>query len=152
MRRSIQIAGVLAAVAIANGFTAPVAAAAEKPAAPDQTVTLATAALPVVFDGQVVNYVLVSVKLLLTPRADSFALRDKEPYFRDALVRAAHRTPFVRAGDYNYLDEGKLKAAIYREATAIAGPGEIQAVVVISQSARHRLASPRHSGGAAIIP
>ncbi len=150
MRRNAQIASVLIAIVIA--FTGSVTAAADKQPPPDQTVTLATTALPLVFDGQVVNYVLVSVKLLLTPRADSFALRDKEPYFRDALVRAAHRTPFVRAGDYNYLDEAKLKAAMYREATAIAGPGNIQAVVVLSQSARHRLASPRHADGAAIVP
>jgi hypothetical protein len=105
-----------------------------------------------VFDDQIVNYVFVSVQLQLTPRADSNAMRDKEPYFRDALVRAAHRTPFVRAGDYNHIDQGKLKASLLREATAIVGPGKIQGVVVLSETAQHRVAVPRDTGGAAIVP
>jgi hypothetical protein len=147
MRRSALIAALFAAA-----LAAPAAAAEPKPAASDQSVTLAAVALPVVFDGQVVNYVFATVKLDLTPQADSFALRDKEPFFRDALVRAAHRAPFVKAGELNRLDEGKLKAAMYREAVAIAGPGEIRAVEVLTQTPQHRLVSQRPAGGAAIIP
>jgi hypothetical protein len=122
MRRNTLIAILFAAAALA---AAP-AMAAEGGASTtlDQSVPIATVALPVVIDGQIVNYVFVSVKVLLTASADSIALRDKEPYFRDALVRAGHRAPFVRAGDYNHLDDDKLKAAMYREAVAIAGPGQ----------------------------
>jgi len=147
MRRTALIAAAFAVVLAG-------APALAEPAAPatDQSVTLATVALPLVVDGQIVNYIFVSVKLQLTPSADSSALRDKEPYFRDALVRAAHRAPFVRAGDYNHLDDAKIKAAMYREAVAIAGPGKIQSVVVLSQTAQHRVATSRPAAGAPIVP
>jgi hypothetical protein len=149
MRRNALIAAVLAFAALA----APaVADEVPKPKADDQSVTLATVALPLVFDGQIVNYVFVSAKVMLTPQTDALVLRDKEPYFRDALVRVAHRTPFTRPGDYDHIDEGRLKAALYREAVAIVGPGKIAGVVVLSQTAQHRVASPHSNGGAAIVP
>jgi hypothetical protein len=151
MRRHLIIA--LTFAALVMGVVGPAAAEGDKkPVQDDQSVTLATVALPLVVDGQIVNYIFVSVKLQLTPSADSSALRDKEPYFRDALVRAAHRAPFVRAGDYNHLDDAKIKAAMYREAVAIAGPGKIQSVVVLSQTAQHRVATSRPAAGAPIVP
>jgi hypothetical protein len=113
-----------------------------KPADVDQSVKISPVALPIVVNGRLANYVFVTVKVLLTPRADAMALRDKEPYFRDALVRAAHRTPFVLPNDYNRIDEGKLKAAMMREASAITGPGIVAGVEVVSQQAQHRIASP----------
>jgi hypothetical protein len=70
-------------------------------------------------------------------------LREKEPYFRDALVRAAHRTPFTKAGDYSAIDEAKLAAAIVREASAIAGRGVVRSVVVTSQSPQKRISTPK---------
>jgi hypothetical protein len=147
MRRTALIAVALAAI-LAGGPTL-----AAEPAAPatDQSVTLATVALPLVVDGQLANYVFVSVKLLLTPHADSLVLRDKEPYFRDALVRAAHRTPFVLRNDPNHLDDAKLKAAMYREAVALVGPGKIQGVVILSETPQHRRSAPRQNG-AEIVP
>jgi hypothetical protein len=103
----------------------------------DRAVTLSPVAIPIVIDGQVINYIFVTARVLLTPQADQFALRDKEPYFRDALVRAAYRTPFLLKGDYNHIDEAKLKAALWRDATAIAGPGNVRGVAVVSQTAQH---------------
>ncbi|HKT53085.1 MAG TPA: hypothetical protein VJP88_01435, partial [Caulobacteraceae bacterium] len=94
----------------------------------DQTVPLSPVALPIVVDGQVLNYVFVTAKVLLTPRADQLSLRDKEPFFRDALVRDAHRTPFVLPHDFNKIDEGKLKAALFRDAVAIAGAANIRGI------------------------
>ena len=120
------------------------AAVAADPAKPDsdQSVTLSPVALPIVVNGQIANYIFVTVKVWLTPNADAFALRDKEPYFRDALVRAAHRTPFVLANDYDRVDEAKLDASLYRDALGIAGPGKIQRIQVLSQTAQHHLSSP----------
>lgn len=149
MRRNALIAAVLVLAALAEPAVAQEGA---KPKPDDQSVTLATVALPLVLDGQIVNYVFVSAKVLLTPQADILVLRDKEPYFRDALVRVAHRTPFVRPGDYNHIDEARLKAALYREAVAIVGPGKIAGVVVLSQTAQHRVASPHSNGGSVIVP
>jgi hypothetical protein len=148
MRRAIVTAVLLSAL-----VGAPAALAAEgKAPPPDQSVTLSPVALPLVFDGQIVNYVFATVKLMLTPQADAIALRDKEPYFRDALVRAAHRTPFVRAGDYNNLDDNKLKASLYRDASMIAGPGKIAGVVITSETTQHRIPTHRQAEGAAIVP
>lgn len=150
MRRAVLIA---VFTAVLGAIASPAAAAdSTAPSDADHAVTLATVALPLVFDGQIVNYVFVSVKLLLTPSADASALRDKEPFFRDALVRAGHRTPFVRAGDYNHLNDAMMKAALYRDATTIAGPGKIAGVVVLSETAQHRRAAPQAAQGAPIEP
>lgn len=108
----------------------------------DQAVTLSPVALPIVVDGHLVNYVFATVKVMLRPGADSIALREKEPYFRDALVRAAHRTPFVLANDYNHIDERRLKATMMREAAAIAGPNAIRDIAVMEQTAQHPVRSP----------
>lgn len=108
-----------------------------------QYVDLQPIGLPIVVKGRLVNYVFVYVRLNLTGGADAAALRDKEPYFRDALVRIAHRTPFTNPADYNKIDEGRLTAAMMREAQAIAGPGAIRSVVVSSQQPQHRIATPR---------
>jgi hypothetical protein len=109
----------------------------------DRAVTLSPVAIPIVVDNQVINYIFVTARVLLTAQADQFALRDKEPYFRDALVRAAYRTPFLLKGDYNHIDEGKLKAALWRDATAIAGPGNVRGVAVVSQTAQHFIRQPQ---------
>jgi hypothetical protein len=142
----------IAAIAAVTLLAGPVWAADGDQQDMEQAVTLSPVALPVVVGNRLANYVFVTAKVLLTPQADVFTLRDKEPYFRDALVRAAHRTPFVRAGDYNHLDEGRLKASLYREATAIVGPGKIAGVVVLSETAQHRVAAPRPTSGAPIEP
>jgi hypothetical protein len=108
-----------------------------------QYVDLQPLAMPVVVRGQLINYVFVYVRLNLTTGANVTRLREKEPYFRDALVRAGHRTPFVLAGDYQKVDEAKLTAAMLREAAAIAGPGQIRSAVVTSQAPQKRVPQPR---------
>jgi len=137
MSRPVVIASALALVLI----TAGQALADPPPPKPDndQAVTLSPVALPIVVNGRLANYVFVTVKVWLTPNADVFTLRDKEPYFRDALVRAAHRTPFVLPHDLNHLDEAKLDNSLYRDAMAIAGPGTIQRIQVLSQTPQHQL-------------
>lgn len=122
----------------------PAAQAAEGAPQPvGQYVELQPVGLPVVVGGRLVNYVFVYVRVNLAAGADVSRLRDKEPYFRDALVRMAHRTPFTVAGDYNRIDEAKLTAALTREATAIAGGGAIRSIVVSSQTPQHRIANPK---------
>ena len=140
MRRRTLLAAGLAILAVTA------ARAAETPKFDaDEAVTLSPVALPIVVNGRLANYVFVTVKILLTRSADTTALRDKEPYFRDALVRAAHRTPFVQRYDYNHIDEGKLRAAMLREASAITGPNVVAGVVVLEQTAQHYVSSPRAS-------
>jgi flagellar basal body-associated protein FliL len=115
----------------------------KKDEAPQQYVAISPVALPVVVNNKVVNYVFVNVRIDLNQGADASKLREREPYFRDALVRAAHRTPFTLQGDYTKIDEAKLKAAVARDAAAIAGPTAIRAVQITSQAPK----SSRNIGG-----
>ena len=99
-----------------------------------QYVNISPVALPIVVGGKVVNYVFVNVRIDLAPSADAVKIREREPYFRDALVRAAHRTPFTLAGDYTKIDEARLRAAVMRDAAALTGRGVIRNVVIVSQA------------------
>jgi len=117
---------------------------ADEPAKPvDEAVKLSPVGLPIVVDGRVINYIFVTVVVDLTPGADVIALREKEPDFRDALVREAHRSPFVLPGDYNHLDQVKLKAVMFRDATAIAGPHLIKGIEVQNEQAQHFIRAPK---------
>jgi hypothetical protein len=108
-----------------------------------QYVELQPLAMPIVIGGDLVNYVFVYVRLNLASSANVTRLREMEPFFRDALVRAGHRTPFVVATDYQKVDEARLTATMMREATANAGPGQIKSVVVTSQTPSRRVPQPR---------
>jgi hypothetical protein len=135
-KRLLNLAALL--LVLASG-----AHAADKPKAVGQYVDLQPVAMPIVIDGQLVNYVFVYVRINLTSGADVVKLRDREPAFRDALVRDAHRTPFVVPGNWERIDEAKLVAALTRDATVIAGPGALNSVVVTAQAPRKRMMPPR---------
>lgn len=124
----------LAALAIA---ATPAAASEPAPAAPaagGNYVSISPVALPVIVSGKVVNYVFVRVRVELSASADSVTIRQKEPYFRDALVRAAHRTPFTVATDYTKIDEAKLRAALLRDARALVGERNVTNIRVMEQT------------------
>ena len=108
-----------------------------------QYVDLQPVGLPIVNKGQLVNYVFVYVRINLTNGANTPRLREKEPFFRDALVRAGHRTPFTNPNDLAQVDAARLTAALTREANIIAGPNQIRSVVVTSQAPRRRISVPR---------
>ena len=99
-----------------------------------QYVAVSPVGLPVVAGGKVVNYIFVTVRIDLTPSANAAKLREREPYFRDALVRAGNRTPFTLASDYTKIDEARLVASLARDAVAIAGAGAVRGVKVLSQA------------------
>jgi len=114
-----------------------------------QYVDLSPVALPIVVRGELVNYVFVYVRINLTSGANPVKLREKEPYFRDALVRAGHRTPFTKADDYLSIDVPRLTATLQREASLIAGPGMVRSVVVTSQAPKRRAGVPTPRAAAA---
>lgn len=116
------------------------AAKANEPAtAPaSETFDMAGLGLPIIVDGRVRNYVFVALKLHLGAGQGQEALRAKEPYLRDALVRAGHATPFVLKDDWNRLDEAALCASVIRIAARLIGPGAVTRVEIVSQAARRR--------------
>jgi hypothetical protein len=111
-----------------------------------QYVDLQPLPMPIVINGELVNYVFVYVRLNLSTGANVIRLREMEPYFRDALIRAGHRAAFVVPTDYQKVDTGRLTATMMREAIAIAGPGQIRSAVVTSQTPQKRVSQPRPAG------
>jgi hypothetical protein len=108
-----------------------------------QYVDLQPVAMPIVVDQRLVNYVFVYVRVNLKGGVDVTKIRDKEPAFRDALVRDGHRTPFILANDWSKVDEAKLIAAMTRDAAAITGPDVVASVSVTSQTPQKRVMPPR---------
>jgi hypothetical protein len=106
-----------------------------------QYVDIGPVALPIVQQGRLRNYVFVTVRLHLSAQADAETWRDKEPYFRDALVRAGHRTPFVIPGDWMKLDQAALKRSMLSEAVRIAG-GNVFTSIEIVRSVPQKWAVP----------
>jgi hypothetical protein len=141
----------LALVLAAALSLAPLAAEADPKPVLNPTVLMDPVAMPIVVDGELVNYVFVTIRLHLSPDADAVKLRAMEPYFRDALVRVGHRSPFVRSDNYTTLDDARLKAALLREAAAIAGPGQVISAQIIREQAQHYDGLPKPAA-AAIIP
>jgi hypothetical protein len=105
----------------------------EAKAPAENFINLATVALPVVRNGQLINYVFASVRINLKPGSDVIKLREKEPYLRDALIRAAHRVPFSETNDDTRINEAMLSAAMLRDARTILGPGAPIGVSVLRQ-------------------
>lgn len=100
-------------------------------------VNMPAVALPVLFHGRVVNYIFVTLRLMLKPGSDPVKLREKEPYFRDALVRLASRTALNQPADLSKINEGLLKADMIAECAKIVGPGLVTSVVIVNQAAQH---------------
>lgn len=130
---------IAAATVAAMSGTAPVANAAEEKAAPGGTVlNIAGVGLPIIVGGRIRNYIFVTVRLTLGGGATPELVRAKEPFFRDALVRAAHRTPFVVADDWTVVNAAAVSAALMRMAPGIAGAGKVTRAEVALQTPRRR--------------
>ncbi len=143
LRPILLSAALLAALAAPAAGTVSAAEKKDDNPGSGQFIDISPVAAPIVLHGQLINYVFVTLRLDLSPRADAIKLRDKEPYFRDAFVRAAHRRPFVKPGDYTHVDEGALKAAMMAESARIAGPGVVTGVEIRSAQPKRVTGLPR---------
>jgi hypothetical protein len=94
--------------------------------------------LPVIAGGRIRNYVFVTLRLHMGGTATPETMRAKEAFFRDAIVRSAHRTPFTVADDWTRLNADAISASLMRSAASIAGRGSITRVEVVNQSPRRR--------------
>lgn len=135
-RRSLLTAlGVVFCLLSAAPAMASEGAAAKK--AGNASVQLGAVAIPVTVDGRLVNYIFLNIRINLTMTADESGVRDKEPYFRDALVRTASRISFAQAGKDYLLDEPRFKQVMTAEWTKITGPGVIKSIDILRQSPKH---------------
>ena len=118
---------------LGSAIAAPPVRSAEEAPKSAPTIALESVALPIIVDGRLINYVFCSIRLDLNPNVDGSAVRAKEQFFRDDLVRAGHRSPFTRRDDYTKVDEAKVRAEILRFAPSIVGPDVVKSVVITKQ-------------------
>ena len=137
-RRTLITAGT---VALSSGVASAALASSDAPAAP-AALSIAGLGLPVIEGGRLRNYVFVALRLELGAGKTVEQMRPKEAFFRDALVKAAHRTPFTVPGDWTRLDERALSAALVSASVAISGRGSVRRVEGVSQSPRRRTGMP----------
>ena len=79
-------------------------------------------AVPVVRNGQLVNYLFVSIRIEIAQGVDLWRTRERAHFLRDALVRASHANDLVDPNDSNALNEARA-LEVYR-AAAIQALGE----------------------------
>jgi hypothetical protein len=79
-------------------------------------------AVPVVREGQLVNYLFVSIRIEIAAGVDLWQTRERAHYLRDALVRASHGTDLADPEDNNALNEARA-LEVYR-AAAVQALGE----------------------------
>lgn len=139
----MQLGRMIQTLAVSLALAGGAQAAEETKDAPPQTIQLETVALPIIVNGRLLNYVFVNIRLELMPKADGAAVRAKEQFFRDDLVRTGHRTPFVRMDDYAKVDEAKVRAELMRAAPGIIGPGILKNAVITKQVSQKNIATPR---------
>lgn len=137
-RRTVISAGAVAlAAAPALASESPSGEAA--PAHHDLT----TIGVPVIVDGRLRNYVFVRVRLHLAAGADTAAVARKAPFFREAIVRAAHQRPFTLPHDWQAVDTARLGAAVMHVAPRLVGPGTVLRAETLTQSPRRRVTPSR---------
>ncbi len=103
----------------------------------EPSVQLANIGIPVFTGHTVSNYLFLSIKIHLTPKAPEAKYRDMEPYFRDAAVRAASKTSFADPKHSDKLDVPRFQAAMMTAFAQVTGPGMIKQVEVVTQNAEH---------------
>lgn len=111
-------------------------------APPDPKIKLQPIAIPIIVDGKLLNYIFVNLTLTLASAVPVTTMEGKEPFLRDAVVKAAHRTPFTAVDTYNEVDAEKLKLAVMREAAGLVGKGKVASVEITKQIARRQIPHP----------
>lgn len=127
MRRAIAAALIastlLAGLAAANPPAAKAKGGADgADAASSRTMDAPYLAVPVLRDGQLVNYLFVSVRFEIAQGVDLWRTRERAHFLRDALVRASHTNDLADPRDNNALNE-TLALQVYH-AAAVQALGE----------------------------
>jgi hypothetical protein len=125
------------------------ASAAEAPSKPSSApfVDLQPVGLPAVVHGRLVNYIFVDIRLRLGRGVDPTRLQDQEPYLRDAVIRAATRTPFNPPEDGLRIDHNRLQAEVLHDAQAQFGPGKVVGIDIRSETPQRRTGVPGRQPG-----
>ncbi|PHS29540.1 MAG: hypothetical protein COA85_00130 [Robiginitomaculum sp.] len=84
---------------------------------PDQAQSLHSVDIPVVVapiavNGHLVNYAFLNIRVVLEKSVDTWKMRTKAHFMRDAVLRAAHESPFGKSGERTLLDEERTLTLI----------------------------------------
>ena len=140
MKRAVIMAMIASTLlaGLANGASAtgPTAAAkggdAADSGAAARSMDAPYLAVPVVRNGQLVNYLFVSARIEIAANVDLWRTREKAHFLRDALVRASHANDLADAEDTDALNEARA-IEVYRAAAARAlGEGVVTRVAIVA--------------------
>ncbi|MET3667535.1 hypothetical protein [Caulobacter sp. 1776] len=109
----------------------------------DPTYKLGSMTIPIIYNGRIVNYVFVAMTLKLASGAEVSAFKDKEPALRDAIVRAAYRTPFTRVDTWKEVDGPRLTGFVMGQCANLFGKGKVASVEIVKQIPRQQLMPPK---------
>jgi hypothetical protein len=120
------------AAAQPSGGHAPKAAKGEEGGATARSMDAPYLAVPVVRDGQLMNYLFVSIRVEINPGVDLWQTREKAHLLRDALVRASHTTSLADARDNNTLNQARAIQVYRAVAAQVLGERAVGPVSIIS--------------------
>ena len=115
----------------------------------DPTIKLQAITIPIIVNGRIVNYVFVSMTMKLTSSTDIAMFEGKEPALRDAIIRAAYKTPFVRPDTWKEVDAKRLTSFVLGQANQLTGKGMFSSVEITKQIPRQQLMPPKPGGAKA---
>lgn len=144
---SILSRRLLLSFAVAATMAGPALANSEKKKkgegqALDPTYKLGSMTIPIIANGRIVNYVFVALTLKLTSGTEVESFKAQEPALRDAIMRAAYRTPFVRPDTWQEVDGPKLQAFVLGQCATLFGKGKVASVEIAKQIPRQRVMPP----------
>lgn len=108
----------------------------------DPTYKLGSMTIPIIANGRIVNYVFVAMTLKLASGTEVESFKDKEPALRDAIVRAAYKTPFTRPDTWKEVDGHRLTSFVLGQCAALFGKGKVASVEIVKQIPRQQLMPP----------
>ena len=131
MKRAIAMAMIASTLlaGLANAQPAEKGAQAE---VSSRTMDAPFLAVPVVRNGQLVNYLFVSVRFDISPAVDLWRTREKAQFLRDALVRVVHHTQLADANDPNVLNQTLALQVFRQTAQQVLGANAIRGVSIVS--------------------
>lgn len=124
-RAVIALAATLALIGFANASGPPAKEKGKEEEAAElssRSMDVPYLAVPVVRDGQLANYLFVSIRVEIAQGVDLWRTREQAHFLRDALVRASHGNDLADPNDNNLLNE-RLAVQVYR-AAAVQALGE----------------------------
>ena len=135
MKRAVAMALIASTLlaGLANASAPAAKAKAEEGAATtSRSMDAPYLAVPVVRNGQLVNYLFVSIRIEITSGVDLWRTRERAHFLRDTLVRASHSADLADPEDANVLNEARA-IEIYRAAAVQAlGANAVGAVSVVA--------------------